>query len=68
MNLLEVTLSTPLEREYEAWIIRGIEQYFFSLGERVLVWAVSPSNEVNWPADEALLIGTKNGTDLFKEY
>ena len=56
---LNVTHSTPLEREYEAWIIHGIEQYYQSIGKRISVWAVSPMDEVNWPADETLIIGKK---------
>jgi len=56
---LDITYSIPLEREYEAWIIRGIEQYFQSIGKSIAVWAVSPVDEVNWPADESMIIGTK---------
>jgi len=56
---LDITFSTPLEREYEAWIIRGIEDYFLSLGKRISIWAVSPSDEADWPADEAMFVGTK---------
>ena len=51
--------STPLEREYEAWIVRGIEEYFISLGQRISIWAVSPMDEVNWPADEQMIVGKK---------
>lgn len=56
---LNVTHSTPLEREYEAWIIRGIEQYYQSIGKHIYVWAVSPMDEINWPADETLIVGKK---------
>ena len=59
MHPLDVTYSTPLEREYEAWIVHGIEEYFKSFGEHVQIWAVSPSQEVHWPADESLLVGKK---------
>ena len=58
-NPLNTTISTPLEREYEAWIIRGIDECYRSMGEHISVWAVSPMDEINWPADEALLIGKK---------
>lgn len=56
---LDITFSIPLEREYEAWIIRGIEEYFLSLGQCISIWAVSPMDEVNWPADESMIIGKK---------
>lgn len=59
MHPLDISLSRPLEREYEAWIISGIENYFSSLGIKVAIWAVSPSEEVYWPADEKILIGGK---------
>ncbi len=59
VNPLDITFSVPLEREYEAWIIRGIEDYFFSLGLRISIWAVSPRDEINWPADEAMVVGKK---------
>lgn len=57
---LKTTISKPLEREYEAWITKGIEDYFEHLGiARYVIWAVSPRDEVYWPADEALAIGCK---------
>lgn len=56
---LDITYSIPLEREYEAWIVRGIEEYFLSIGQRISIWAVSPMDEVNWPADESMIIGKK---------
>jgi|TARA_R100001440_G_scaffold32079_2_gene50609 hypothetical protein len=59
MNPLDTRFSSPLEREYEAWIVQGIEDYFLSLGKKVAVWAVSPSDEVIWPADEHLVVGKK---------
>ncbi len=52
--LLLETLSVPLEREHEAWIVRQIEDYFSDSGRRVKIWAVSPSDEKTWPADEHL--------------
>ena len=59
MHPLDIKFSTPLEREYEAWIIQGIEDYFMSLGVKVAIWAVSPDEEVSWPADEKLVVGKK---------
>jgi len=59
MHPLDIKYSSPLEREYEAWIIQGIEDYFNSLGQKIAIWAVSPSDEVNWPADEHLIVGKK---------
>ena len=49
----------PLEREYEAWIVHGIERYFADLGLEFAIWAVSPDIEATWPADEKLLFGSK---------
>lgn len=59
MHPLDIKFSSPLEREYEAWIIQGIEDYFHSIGKTVAIWAVSPDEEVNWPADEHLVVGKK---------
>lgn len=59
MHPLQTKFSTPLEREYEAWIMQGIEDYFASFGEKVAVWAVSPNEEVSWPADQNMIIGKK---------
>ena len=59
MHPLDIKFSNPLEREYEAWIIQGIENYFHSLGQKVAIWAVSPADEVNWPADEHMIVGKK---------
>ena len=59
MHPLQTKFSTPLEREYEAWIMQGIEDYFASFGQKVAVWAVSPNEEVCWPADQKMIIGKK---------
>ena len=57
---LETTISKPQEREYEAWIVQGIEEYFERLGAAAYaIWAVSPHDEAHWPADEALAMGCK---------
>ncbi|MBS4722512.1 hypothetical protein J4G62_19980 [Aeromonas caviae] len=57
---LKTTISKPLEREYEAWITQGIEDYFEHAGiTKYAIWAVSPRDEAHWPADETLAIGCK---------
>jgi len=58
-DLLTIKHGIPFEREYEAWIVDGIERYFENLGKSVDVWAVSPKEEKKWPADEALSINRK---------
>lgn len=57
MHPLTNHFSSPIEREYESWIVQGIEKYFKELEIHAAVWAVSPANEVNWPADEQVLVG-----------
>lgn len=57
---LQTIFTKPQEREFEAWIIHCIEEYFEQLGTaRYAVWAVSPNDEAYWPADEALAVGCK---------
>jgi hypothetical protein len=51
--------TNPLEREFESWIVSGIEDYFESLGIAYSVFAVSPGVEKIWPADERLLVNSK---------
>ena len=58
-SLLTATYAKPLEREFEAWIVEGIERYGRDVGLPPRVWAVSPNFEVVWPADEALVIDGK---------
>lgn len=58
-HILDTTFTRPLEREFESWIVRDIEDYFLSIGRRVFVWAVSPFLESIWPADEVLLLSGK---------
>jgi len=58
-DLLKARHAHPLEREYEAWIVQGIERYFADLGMEFAIWAVSPDIEATWPADEKLLFGCK---------
>ncbi|MGJ7483975.1 hypothetical protein ACSFA2_01880 [Variovorax sp. LT2P21] len=59
MKLLQVRHAHPLEREYEAWIVSGIESYLTSVGYRYSIWAVSPEIEAKWPADEILITAGK---------
>jgi hypothetical protein len=59
ISLLTATYTKPLEREFEAWIVEGIERYGQDVGLPQQVWAVSPNFEVVWPADEALVISGK---------
>lgn len=50
-SILDISISHPLEREYEAWIISGIENYFSDIKVNAAVWAISPVDESTWPAD-----------------
>lgn len=52
IDVLLPVFSKPIEREYEGWLVRGIEKYFQELGIFAVVWAVSPIIESTWPADE----------------
>lgn len=36
-----------------------VSSHFFSLGERIAIWAVSPNEDVVWPADEAYFVDSK---------
>lgn len=54
MDYLQRRFGLPLEREYEAWIVRQIEAYFKVLGIEIVVFAVSPEDEKTWPADEVV--------------
>ena len=47
-------MRTPLEREYEAWVMRGIDDYYITLNRRFATFAVSPQDEGEWPVDEAI--------------
>ena len=59
MHLLDLKYSKPIEREFESWIVHGIEHYFKEIAGEVAIWSVSPMSEVHWPADEHLLVGRK---------
>jgi hypothetical protein len=58
-SLLKVRYAHPLEREFEAWIVEGIEHYGERVGLPLQVWAISPAVEVSWPADEKVVIDGK---------
>ncbi len=53
-KLLDTYRAFPLEREYEAWIINGIEEYFLSINLAYDIWAINPKLEKTWPSDEVL--------------
>ncbi|GAB3636245.1 hypothetical protein GCM10027422_18350 [Hymenobacter arcticus] len=54
MELLKTKYINPIEREYEGWIIARIEEYFLKINKKVRIFAVSPSDESAYPADEFL--------------
>lgn len=45
--------AIPLEREYEAWLIRAIEDYLDEIGVPHRIVCIGPSIERGWPADIA---------------
>lgn len=58
-QILGVKYASPLEREYEAWVVAGIESYLKNTGLRYSIWAIGSSQEKVWPADEKLSVGSK---------
>jgi hypothetical protein len=58
-KILGERYAKPLEREYEAWIVAGIESYLKNIGLKYAIWAIGPKQENVWPADEALSTGSK---------
>jgi len=58
-QILGVKYASPLEREYEAWVVAGIESYLKGVGLRYAVWAIGSSQEKVWPADEKLSLEAK---------
>jgi hypothetical protein len=56
---LVVSHSLPLEREFEAWIVRAIEDDLDCRNLTYFLTAVSPTDEKTWPADESLLAFNK---------
>ncbi len=59
MRHLQIKHTSPIEREFEAWIVAGIEEYFESLGIAYSIFAVSPALEPIWPADERICANGK---------
>lgn len=59
MNLLKIKYNRPLEREFESWIIQGIENYFQKINKRITIFAFSPSQEKLFPADEVMAFECK---------
>lgn len=59
MDLLARVWSLPLEREFEAWIVHGLESYFACAGIAADVFAVSPKDERTWPADQVVHVDSK---------
>ncbi|SHG71043.1 hypothetical protein SAMN05443144_1493 [Fodinibius roseus] len=51
-HFLRTDITVPIEREYERWIINGIENYFESLNVQYQNFAISPDLEKKYPADE----------------
>lgn len=62
MDPMKKVHTYPLEREYEAWTIHGIEKYLRMRGLSHVVHAVSPHIEATWPADSKLYIGRERSS------
>jgi hypothetical protein len=56
---LNTFLGLPLEREFEAWTVRCIEDYLADEGWPGFVCAVSPNDERTWPSDEYFAVDGK---------
>lgn len=59
MHPLTLSISLPLEREFEAWCVAAIERDLRKRRVPFSVWAVSPDDEKSWPADEQTLFAGK---------
>ena len=59
LNLLQIKHNSPIEREFESWIIHDIENYFARINKRVAIFAVSPRDEKKFPAYEAIVYDSK---------
>jgi hypothetical protein len=59
MSFLQKKYNSPIEREFESWIIQDIENYFDRIRKRVTIFAVSPANEKAFPADEVIAYENK---------
>jgi hypothetical protein len=58
-HILQQKYTRPLEREYESWIVWGIEEYFRQIGRECKIFAVTPGQERIWPADQRLTFDGK---------
>jgi hypothetical protein len=54
MLLLKTRFDIPLEREYEMWIITDLERRLRQLALQPEIFAVSPTKERLWPADQCV--------------
>jgi hypothetical protein len=54
VDLLDIVLTKPLEREFEGWTMACIEQYFARIGKVVAICAIGTKTENAWGADEAV--------------
>lgn len=66
-KILHPNVLAPIEREYEAWIIRRIREYYRSIGINIELFAVPPSLEVIFPADHILYANGKMVGLQFKQ-
>lgn len=53
-EILQQIYTRPVEREYESWIVWGIEQYLQDINCEYQIHAVPPAAESDWPADQRL--------------
>jgi hypothetical protein len=58
-DFLRVRNAIPLEREYEAWIVREIQDYMALSGRKATIFGVGSAREKVWPADEELNVAGK---------
>jgi len=58
-DLLRTHVTNPIEREYEGWVMDQIEDYFLSVRRLAITFAVSPTEEHHWPADEVVFSSGK---------
>jgi hypothetical protein len=58
-DFLRVRNAIPLEREYEGWIVREIEDYLALSGRKATIFGVGSAREKIWPADEELNVAGK---------
>ncbi|MBO0698360.1 MAG: hypothetical protein J2P46_08205 [Zavarzinella sp.] len=57
--MLTPLFTVPLEREFEGWVTRGIEDYFRGVGRRAYVIGIGSRTEKVWPADQAVGVAGK---------